>query len=445
MKPTKNILRRGLFFLIIAAAFLISCNKEPDLIGLDLLPPGDKLTVGFMDTTTIEAYSVYNDKVRTDELVSSQGMIGSIYDPVFGKTTTTLYTQLKMSVEAPAFGINPVCDSLVLVLPYISLFGDKAALITFKVYELSQALFLDSVYYSNMKVDYDPNSLLAQKTFLPRVNDSVKIEKGKKIIPQLRLKFNTALGNRILTASANNLINNENFIQFFKGIAITTDEENTSGEGSLVSFNLLSTFSRLRMYYHNAKDTSVYDFAITPSCARFNQYNHYEHISASPDFKAQLNGDKTLGQQKLYIQALGGTKVKLRFPYLKKWATDNKIIINEAQLIMKNADVLAPYSQPKRLDMRLLYKDETRIPFPIIDSYEAGFDGIYSSAKSYRFRISRYIQQLMRPQTDISGLYLFVPDVPEVSIEYNRLVLNGTSKQLSGNIKLAITYTIIPE
>jgi hypothetical protein len=440
LKPTLNTLRGVFSFIILASAFLISCNKEPDLIGLDLLPPGDKLKIGYMDTTTVIAYSVYDDSVRTDELAVTKGMIGSVFDPVFGKTSATFYSQLNMLTKAPDFGTSPMCDSLVMVMPYASLFGDTTALLTFRIYELSEVLKQDCVYYSNMHVNYDLGSLLAQKTFLPRVNDSIVIDTAHKLIPQLRIQFNTALGTRILNAPAADLLTNVAFVQFFKGLAITADEENTPGKGSLVSFNLLS--SRLRLYYHNTIDTLIYDLPITSSCAYFNQFNHFGHVNADPDFKAQLNGDTTRGQQKLYIQALGGTKFKLRFPYLKKWASGRKIAINEAQLIMKNADIASLYTPPASLDIRVIYKDGTQ--YPIVDYFEGAnyFDGTYSSAKTYRFRISRYIQQLLIPATDNSGLYLYVPSSNSVA---NRLILEGTSKQLPGHIKLAISYTIISE
>lgn len=445
MKPTLNTLRGVFYFIIVASAMLISCNKEPDLIGLDLLPPGDKLKISYMDTTTIVAYSYYDDTLRTDELALVKGMIGSIYDPVFGKTSATLYTQFEMMSVAPDFGTNPVCDSLVLVLPYVGLFGDTNALQTFKIYELSEALYLDSVYYSNSHVDFNVGSLLAQKTFLPRVNDSIPIDTSNKIIPQLRLQLDPALGNRFLTASAADLLTNEAFIKFFKGIAITAEEVNTPGAGSLVSVYLQNTYSRLKLYYHNSADTAAYNFAIGTACAHFNQYNHFGHANASPEFKAQLSGDTTLGQQKLYIQALGGTKIKLRFPNLKKWASDKKIAINDAQLIMTNAEPSTIYNQPLQLGIRVMNADGT-VSYTVDEGDILGagyFDGYYNtSAKTYRFRISRYIQQLLIPATDNQGIYLFVPGA---SVTANRLVLNGTGKELSGHIKLAITYTVVSE
>jgi hypothetical protein len=450
LKPTISTFRGLSCLLFFAAVFLISCNKEPDEIGLDLLPGGDRLNALHMDTTTVVAYSVYDDSVRTDELVLYQALVGSVFDPVFGKTAATFYTQLQMTKAAPNFGTNPVCDSLVLILPYVSLFGDTTALQTFKVYELSQALAKESVYTSNMHADYNLSLLLAEQTFLPRVKDSIQLDSTHRVIPQLRLKFNAVLGNKILAASANDLLNNDNFFKFFKGMAITANDVNTPGKGSLVSFNLISASTGMRMYYHNTTDTAFFDMTIGKSCAYFNQYNHFGHQNASPEFRAQLSGDKTLGQQKLYVQALGGTKVKLSFPYLKKWSSSQKISINEAQLIMTNADPAASYIPPVQLSLLVRYKNGS-VDYTADEKEKQVnyYDGRYNSAKGYRFRISRYIQQFLNPQAnpllENDGLYLAVPNVISAVSQYNRLILNGTGSQLPGRFKLAITYTTVPQ
>jgi hypothetical protein len=437
LKSTSNPLRGILALIILSAVFLFSCNKEPDLIGLNLLPEGDRLGANFMDTTTIVAYSVYEDSVLTSGM--TYGVIGSIYDPVFGKTTASLYTQIRMTTNAPTFGSNPVVDSVVLVMPYYGLFGDSTAMQTFRVYELSGSMDVDSKYYSNNPgIAFDPGSLLAEQTFLPRVNDSIVIDTNTKIIPQLRLRFKPLFASKILNATPADLADNDKFIEYFKGIVIKVDPENTSGNGSLVSFNLTSTTSRLKMYYHNASDTTVYDFGMAAS-ARFNKYEHYGYTEASPDFKVQLNGDTAQGRQQLFIQAFGGVKVKLRFPYLKKWAADQKIAINDAQLVMSNADLASKFDAPTQLTLRGIISDTTQSI--LVDENEgiAYFDGLYNDSKGYRFRISRYIQQLLIPATEDKGLYLFVPGA---SYYGNRLILNGTASA-AGKMKLAITYTKI--
>jgi len=439
LKPNTYPLRGFVALIVLSAIFLFSCKKEPDLVGLDLLPAGDRLNAGYMDTTTIVAYSVREDSVLTSGM--TYGVVGSIYDEVFGKTTASVYTQIRMTSNAPTFGTNPVVDSVVLVLPYYGLFGDSTAMQTFKVYELSGSMDVDKKYYSNNTgIAYNTGSLLAEQTFLPRVKDSIFIDSSTtKLIPQLRLKFNNLFGEKILNAATNDLADNDNFIQYFKGIVITVAPENTSGAGSLVSFNLTSTLSRLKMYYHNTEDTLVYNFEMEAS-ARFNSYEHNEYIEASSDLKAQvINHDTLQGKNKLFIQAFGGTKVKLRFPYLKKWAADKKIAINDAQLMMYNAGLTSSFNAPAKLTLRAIINDT--LQSVLVDESEGSsyFDGTYNDSKGYRFRISRYIQQLLIPATDDKGLYMFVPGASYIG---NRLILNGTAAP-SGKMKLVIRYTKI--
>jgi hypothetical protein len=429
---------RGFFAITaLSAILLFSCNKEPDLIGLNIVPDGERLGANYMDTATIVAYTVYEDSVATTGM--SYGLVGSIYDNVFGKTTASLYSQIKMTTNAPSFGTSPVVDSVVLVMPYYGLFGDSAALQTFRVYELSESLDADKKYYSNSNVAYDPGILLAEKTFLPRVKDSVVVNATTKVIPQLRLKFNTLFGEKILSDTAN-LEDNDKFVEFFKGIAITVaSEENTPGHGSLVSFSLLSSSSYLKMYYHNTEDTLVYNFGITSASVRFNRYDHSGYDEASTELKSQLNGDTVQGAQKLFIQAFGGIKVKLRFPYLKKWAEDKKIAINDAQLTMTNADLTAPFNAPAKLSLRAIISDTLQEVLPDENEGSSYFDGTYNDFKGYRFRVSRYVQQLLIPESGNKGLYLFVPGASYVG---NRLILYGTAAT-TGRMKLAIRYTRI--
>jgi len=438
---SKLNLSRGFFALLLFSSFfLFSCNKEPDLVGLDILPGGDMLNGELMDTATVVAYSVFDDSVLTSGM--AYGVVGSIYDEEFGKTTASLYTQIRMTSNAPVFGSSPVVDSVVLVLPYYSLIGDSSAPQTFKVYELSESLNSEKEYYSNNPgIAYNESSLLAEQTFIPRVSDSIVIDSVTKIPPQLRLVFNKPLfAQKIMFATASDLENNDNFIQYFKGIAITSNTENTPGAGSLITFNLLSTSSFLKMYYHNSTDTLEYNFAITSASARFNRYDHNGYAEASPDFKSQVRDHEILlGKNKLFIQAFGGTKVKLRFPFLKKWAIDQKIAINEAQLIMTNADINSQFNPPARLTLRTIVSDSTQSI--LVDENEGStyFDGTYNASKGYRFRISRYIQQLFIPSTDDKGLYMFAPGSSYIG---NRLILNGTDTE-SGKMKLVITYTKI--
>ena len=91
--------------LLITATLLVflslsSCNKEPYLVGYDILPPNDTIGISVTDTVTVWAYTILHDSTRSDETPTN--ILGSIVDPVFGKTTASFHAQFLMSSEASA-------------------------------------------------------------------------------------------------------------------------------------------------------------------------------------------------------------------------------------------------------------------------------------------------------------------------------------------------------
>ncbi len=127
---------RFLFYCLYAVLGLaaISCQKEPDLIGLDLLPIEDNLNIDYTDTSTVVAYTLREDSLRTDELALN--LLGSMSDPVFGTTTASIYTQYRLSKNNVTFGENAVADSMILTLTYKGVYGDSMASKTIRVTKL---------------------------------------------------------------------------------------------------------------------------------------------------------------------------------------------------------------------------------------------------------------------------------------------------------------------
>ena len=154
-----------------------------------------------------------------------------------------------------------------------------------------------------------------------------------------------------------------------------------------------------------------------------------------------MAGNTALGEQFLFAQGLGGVKIKIEFPYLKQSLDPQKTIINDAQLILGNASVSDVFKNPAFLTLRNVGEIGTTSPTDMVDESEGAgyFDGSYNrSANQYRFRLTRYIQQLLLGQVNNNGLHLIIP-----SSAYNgaRLVLNGTASEQS-DLKLYIRYTI---
>lgn len=431
---------RQLVFVALVSLLIASCTKEITPIGTKLLDPIDLLSMGYTDTVQIIAYSIPDDSVFTLNLNYAQ--IGSMYDPIFGRTNATFYSEVITSITRTRFGTSPVFDSAYLYLPYKTSYGDTISNTTYHVYPLTESI-LDSVHsYSNKSVGYDVNNLLGEITFQPKPHDS-SYYNGTKNRPMLRIPINSKFGNYVLAADTTSLNTPSAFTEYFKGISIVADQQNTTGKGAIVSYDLSTVYSYIKMYYHNPGDTvKVYNFNLntSTSCTHFQNYSHNGYAEAIPILKQQLAGNTSLGQQFLFAQGLGGIKIKIEFPYLKQSFDPKKTVLNDVQLILGNASTSDVFKNPTYVLLRAVGENGTTSPNTIVDENEGAgyFDGTYDKgSNSYRFHLTRFVQQLLLGQVNNNGLHLIIP-----SSEYNgaRLVLNGTSSEQS-DLKLYLRYT----
>ncbi|MBK9356030.1 MAG: DUF4270 domain-containing protein [Bacteroidales bacterium] len=422
-------------FWAISGLTTYSCTKEPDLIGLDLLPAGDFLNIDYIDTSSIVAYSVREDSLRTDEL--SLNLLGSVSDPVFGTTTASIYTQYRLSKNNITFGENAVADSMILTLAYKGIYGDSLSSKTIRVYEMADSINYDSSYYSTRTIPVLPE-LIGEATFVPNLSEADSVD-GNYIPPHMRILLSPAFANKIITADINTLKDNESFQKVFMGLYITSEQATTPGTGSILYFNLLDAVSRLKLYYHNSTDTSSIDFPIGSSVARFNHYEHYNYAGADPSLLEQL-GDSSANSQHLYVQSMAGTKIKLRIPHLKALAEQKHIAVNEALLVFSVEDTSGVYEVPAQIAIKKLDADGNYTALPDENEGSSFLDGKSRYGKEYRFRITRYVQnRLLNPDDPDYGLMLFAAGS---SLSGNRVTLKGVGAE-TGKIRLLIYYTIV--
>jgi hypothetical protein len=430
-----NKLLKGLTALV-AVSIIVSCNKEPDLIGLDLLPEGDRLNMSFTDTSTIIAYTVREDSLRTDEL--SNNLLGYLNDPIFGNVQASVYSQYRLSGNNITFGENPVADSIVFTLVYNGIYGDSLTQQTVRVYELNDSINIDSAYFSHSTVPILPEQI-GEATFVPNLTEADSVD-GAYVKPHLRITLTPEFANKLITSSTETLSSNSYFLDVFKGLYITTDPVAAGNPGSIIYFDMLDELSRITLHYHNTKDTSSVKFLINSSCARFNNYNHFGFSSASPELLQQFAGDTTAGNNRVFIQAMAGSKVKLRMPYLKDIPKNAKIAVNEALLILTNNEPESIFAPSALLGIRALSDSATYLVLPDETIGSAYLGGRYINNKEYRFRITKYVQDRMRyPDAKDNGLMLVTSGG---SLSANRLILNGPAHP-TDRMKLVIYYTII--
>ncbi len=427
-----------LVLVALVSLVIASCTKEITPIGTKLLDPGELLSMGYTDTVQIRAYSIPDDSVYTLNLNYAQ--IGSMYDPIFGRTEAKFHSQVITSLTRTRFGTNPVFDSAYIYLPYKTSYGDTISNTTFHVYHLAEPL-LDSIHsYSNRAIAYEENNEFGSITFQPRPHDSVYYS-GAKHVATLRIPINSNFGNLVLATDTTSLNTASAFAKSFKGISIVADRQNTPGKGCIVGFDIATTSSYIKMYYHNPGDTvKSATFYVNSSCSHFQNYDHNGYAEAIPQLKDQIEGNTSLGQQFLYAQGMGGIKIKIEFPYLKQSFDPSTMVLNDAQLVLGNTSISDEFTPPAYISLRGVGEKGTTSPYAIVDEDEGSgyFDGIYDKgSNSYRFRLTRYIQQLLLGQVNNNGLHLIIPSS---GMNGARLVLNGTASGQS-DMKLYLRYT----
>jgi hypothetical protein len=427
-------LRSLIPFLLLIALFQ-SCKKDDEL-GLDLINlPGDRFGFGYNDTSTVIAYSVLEDSIQTSGVFLN--LLGSYADPVFGRVTSGIYTQALLSTNNVSFGTNPVGDSLVLTMQYNGYYGDSLASHRLRIYEIDQAATFtkDSAYYSNKTLPL--GELLFDQVVKFNPVDSIEFG-GKKVQPLLKVTLGGTLMQRLISESGSaNLANNDAFRNFFKGLYITVEEKTATGDGSIAYFNMNADLSRITLYYHNSLDTLVYPFVINDQCARFSHFDHAGYQHAELPLTSQ---DTSGNNQRLYLQAMAGVKIRVKLPYAESLKMEGPVAISRAELVLK-ADpsdfTVATFKQPLKLAVARI-SDEGKTVF-ISDFLEGDQfqGGSWDASRSeYRFRITRYMQDLLNGKFENNGLVLMVSGS---SVLANRVVVLGNTPS-EQNLRLEIVY-----
>ncbi len=440
----KARLWRYLPALLITALVWASCTKKPDSIGIDLLDDS-KPFVGKDTTFNLLAYSLVEDSVISDE--TSLNLLGSMYSETFGRTNTSIYTQVRISSLNPDWGSNPVADSVIFTMVYDGYYGNLETEQTVRAFRVLEDMERDSSYWSNISFATEELEL-GSLSFFPDLEDILVVDSGggtydsSYVRAELRIPFEDAFADYMFTLDTTHTSSSEAFLEEFKGIYLRSDDVNTAGEGAILYFDLLDDRSNLTIYYHNdSADSLRFRFFINLNNARVGRYEH-EYLLGSQDFISQvLNGDTALGTQDLYLQGTGGVKTNIYFPGLLEWANASERIINEAKLVINVAEEYDEHREPS--SSLILFKNTATQSFDFVPDQLEGenyFGGSYDKeSNSYFFRVSMHIQNLLAGEKDL-GLGLF-PTAK--SIKATEMRLHGTGPQDPRRFMLQITYTDI--
>jgi len=272
--------------ILIAILLFSSCKEDFSDIGLEILN-GQEIPGGSVNSNTVIAYSRKLLPVATNAIPTYQ--LGIYNDPVYGKSTSNFLTQVTLNNTNPVFAQEEMegevtLDSVYLYLPYFStaisedevttyrldsVFGTHP--INIKIYE--STYFLNSLdpttgyeepqkYYSDQQTLFESHlsSLLADVTDFTPSSDEIILKQELnedesnatdtlvRLKPGIRIALDkTFFQEKILDKEGEiELFNQNNFIDYFRGIYFKTTSVNDDG-----TFFLFNTDNaNITMSYH---------------------------------------------------------------------------------------------------------------------------------------------------------------------------------------------------
>lgn len=357
MKKTIKSLRYLIVFLFLVSAF-ISCDKDFNVIESDVL---DDENANFKTKDTLWPIVGYNKKLdslqinnlgNTGTSGSGGNLFGVFNDPAYGLTTASIVSQITPSTLSPAFGVNPVLDSVVLKIPYYSsiveydednnpeyrldsLYGKHNTPIKLTIYRSNYFLRdFDPTSSVNTAQNYFSNGsssvntalngtsvirfddhiadintpIYTEEQFIPsnKVIITTKGEDDEKVstneAPAFRVKLDNAYWQSTIIDMEGDpaLSSTNNFKNYFRGLYFKA--ESITNEGAMLLLNIAATDANITMYYTSGEDDSrnqntyIMNFSGNILNTFINNYN----ITLT-------NGDKTLGDDKLYLKGNEGS------------------------------------------------------------------------------------------------------------------------------------------
>jgi len=441
---------KALFFGALAL-LAFSCSKTTENIGDGLLSESDYIDVCYTDTLQIVCHSELVDTMVTKGL--NTVLLGSMMDPVMGRTDASIYTQLHLSSTNQQFGDQAVVDSIVLQLGLTGYYGDTTTLQTVHVYELADTMRLNTAYYQFSEVAAKETDLANSFQFRPHpLTTNHIIGTDTLTQPIIRIRLDDSFGVFLASLNSTAYSSPEAFKRACCGLKICCESVNQDGAICYIA-PTSNTITRLILYYRETPSTPAanqmkYYYYITSEDAYFSQYQH-DYSLGSTEFNQQVvNGDVALGQDQLYLQSMSGVRIRLNFPNIATWANtlepNTHMIINEAKLIFPTLATLGDsvvYAAPASLALLNINTDGST---SILQDYYEGseyYGGSYSSStKSVTFRIGEHLQKIIQGKQDSTGLYV---SISGASYNAYRWVIAGPNADKG--LRCEIKYSIVRE
>jgi len=480
-----------LIFTICLVAFgFVSCDKDFNSMGTDIIGDEhydfDKYVV-----ENLKAYSKATGPVQTNNLPINS--LGVFQDPFFGSAKSHFVSQLELAVVNPDFGLDVEIkntDSVYLYVPYFStktatvsdntantykldsIYGDLATSFNLKVFESGYYIrnfdatnpSVSQKYFSDEKALVENNLIGSQLNNSTNIeeNEAFKFSKEELVIYKtdgagnyvnnkgelltdaservvkerikpgmwINLDKNFFL-TKILQATSSNLINNNNFKEYFKGLYFQVTE-NIGQNGALAQLNFADAYIIVQYHSKASVDDPLKKKAVRLNL-KGNTINFLEN-NLSPSYQNAITASNpSTGDELIYIKGGEGSVV---FIDLFGQDLDNNGVADELEMLRNNKwlindAVLTFYIknenqiEPKRI---FLYDVDNNVP--LLDYFQ-------DNTTASDFKSNKYIHGgILEKQSTTLGIRYRVKLRAHID-----KILNSTNTNSLKNVRLGLVVT----
>lgn len=435
--------------VIIVIFFFMSCNNvdSPLIVGEDWVNTSTKVI--FIDTISVRSSTFKFDSLAVTN--PKRLLVGTYNDPVLGLVNSKAYLQFGNSI----FNIENTTgeydlensakfDSINLVLKYDNyIYNDTVPMQSIDIYELTEDIEPDDK--GNF---YNTTDFAADPTAIGAIHFKPKPVKTDSILISLNHDFGKNIFNKILN---NDINNQEEFLDEFKGLLIKPDNSNTVILG-------FSTSSYIRMFYTINSELSqeeekyldfnintAYSFNTTKDISNNDVLNALSEPNFSIDSKSFNNSS--------IIQAGTGISTKIDIPYLESLYDINgdgilidanlKLSIqkNTSNNLLKTRDSLGAYIIDNKfniIEALTLYEDDTNVAYAELTDENSEYN-----VKTYSLPIKSFLDKKLSEYKgkDLS-LALYSQDYNQ---SVDRYILAGEKSTNDVKLKIELFYAVYNE
>jgi Domain of unknown function (DUF4270) len=430
---------RKLLCIAILLYCFSSCIKIP-------LPVEDNATATDPNISYFDNYEIELSTYKLDSFVTSgtsNFTVGYHKDPLFGTMSCGTYAQIDLPPGNPVKDKTVSFDSLVLIVkPTGEYYGDTLMPFKLQVHRLLEKIVNDDDADNKF---YNPRKFLFNPSLLGTHTSVIRPLRGSAI----KIRLSDLLGQELLLKLKNDntdIEDNNRFVNYFKGIYLTTD---TLFSKTVYHFKPDSATSVMRLHYHlngTFFEEKYLDFPLSAA----KHFNHIEYnpagtnLSVFTAFKKQLKKSSLTGN-KAYLHSNVPSSIKVRFPsilQLKELYPYVKVMKAELVITPSPGTYRYPYQLPNAM---YLYTtdDNNALGIQLQDNFTQSpltgnlyVDELYGDKTKYTYDITNYVNSLVEAGPFSKSALMLAPAAASFSTQLQRLVINNQS--LSKGIQLKL-------